>query len=69
MSAPVRVTITGRSTAPAVTWPPGWPPPREGEQVELRELGVLFVRTVVWYPEGEFGEGDPFVYVVLGDFR
>ena len=67
MSAPVRVRVVGRREPPKPTWPDGWPVPRQGEQVELKELGVLWVGSVIWYPDGEFGEGDPFVYVILRD--
>ena len=55
-------------------WPEGWPVPREGDTVHLDGLddqdpAELSVRTVVWYPEGEDDDAEPFVYVVIGRRR
>ena len=61
-----------------LTWPEGWPVPREGDTVHLphldeRDPAELSVRTVVWYPEGDDeSEGldrEPFVYLVVGQAR
>lgn len=54
-----------------LTWPDGWPIPREGDSVDLPGLPSLAVRTVVWYPEGgdDGDEREPFVYLVIGNPR
>lgn len=49
--------------------------PRLDEQVELPGLDptLTWVRTVVWYPQGdaddESNDGQPFVYIILGNRR
>lgn len=51
-----------------VEWPEGWPIPRENEEVQSKDGTPLFVRHVIWYPHGEFGEdSEPFVHIVLWD--
>jgi len=47
-------------------WPEGWPVPSAGDSVDLPGQGGLAVRTVVWFPEGEDDDPEPFVYVVVG---
>jgi len=68
----VIATIVG-STDPRriVTWPEGWPVPREGDSVTLHpdDPAVNTVRTVVWYPESDGDIPEPFVYLVLGSDR
>jgi hypothetical protein len=65
----VKVTVVGDRERPTVVWPDGWPPPREGETVELPDV-TLTVRRVVWYPVDDPEDLDePFVYVVLGPPR
>lgn len=53
---------------PAATWPKGWPVPPVDAEIDFLDIGTVFVRTVVWYPQGE-GKHEPFVYVVLGPSR
>lgn len=67
----VRITTTGvMNHTHSVVWPKGWPPPREGDKVEIRELPeVDVVRTAIWYPEGTGKDSEPFLYVVLGPRR
>lgn len=50
-------------------WPQGWPVPREGESVDMGVAGLLSVRSVVWYPEGNRDSPEPFVYLVIGPRR
>lgn len=47
--------------------------PREGESISLHGLDMV-IRTVVWYPQGEYEEWkedpySPFVYIVVGKSR
>jgi hypothetical protein len=74
---PLRVIVrtVGMSPSPAISWPGGWPPPIEGQTLNLRSGEIVHVRTVSWYPEGpdEGGDptaqGEPYVYVVVGPRR
>ena len=73
----VQCTLVGMVGHPAPpVWPEGWPIPRQDEEVYLRDRGGpatgLFVRHVVWYPEGDPDDPDdhePFVYLVVGPRR
>jgi hypothetical protein len=47
------------------TWPEGWPLPRIGDEVHLPDGSEAEVTSVTWYPNGEHGDNEPFVYVVL----
>ena len=66
----VRCSLVGVERHRTLTWPRGWPIPREGEAVYLRGLEPLVVRHVVWYPEGDVldaaGDQTPNVYLVIG---
>lgn len=52
-----------------LTWPPGWPAPRVGDEFTVPGGPPMYVRTVVWYPEGNEDDAEPFVYVVVGSSR
>jgi hypothetical protein len=67
VAAAVKIRIVGFTDWTPITWPDGWPPPREGEPVHVGD-NVLYVRTVAWYPQGD-KTPEPFVYVVLGPRR
>lgn len=56
-----------RTEAP--TWPEGWPVPRVGDEVVLKDSSTVTVRTVVWYPGGDQDAPFPHAYVVLGPRR
>lgn len=48
-----------------VEWPEGWPAPREGDTVYLLDR-TLYVRLVVWCPQGSEKLEEPCVYIVVG---
>lgn len=50
---------------PGPVWPDGWPVPRIGDEVTSVHGITLKVTAVGWFPEGEDGDDEPFVYVVL----
>lgn len=53
-----------------ITWPEGWPIPRVGDDVDIPALPeVAQVRTLVWNPEGDHDDPEPFVYIVVGPAR
>jgi hypothetical protein len=43
--------------------------PRVGEVVSLHQGAEFYVRTVVWYPQGDEDTNEPFVYIVVGESR
>lgn len=60
----------------SVDWPDGWAIPRVDDPVEFSDGTQVFVREVVWYPQGERIDEDdptdvtePFVHLVLGPRR
>lgn len=65
------ITITGEhyGRSGEVVWPDSFPTPVEGQPVELRDGTTVYVRTVVYYPQGDEDRPEPFVYVVLGPRR
>lgn len=64
----VLINVVGWHPRPEVTWPEGWPVPRIGDQVQVKDK-ILFVRDVCWYPLGDREDIYPFVYVVVGPER
>lgn len=69
----VIISVTGVADRTlSVHWPKDWPPPREGEQIELGiPEGTLTVRHVVYYPLVGVMANEivPVVYVVAGPRR
>lgn len=63
----VKCSVSGVTDYYTVKWPSGWPIPSRGDLVDTPSSPVfLYVREVVWYPEGDdSGDNEPFVYVVL----
>ena len=55
----------GEKFGPGPVWPDGWPVPRIGDEVTSVHGITLKVTAVDWYPEGEDGDDEPYVYVVL----
>ena len=66
MNPRVEISVVGIEGLRHFEWPEGWPVP----PVDSCVAGVgdedLWVRTVVYYPQGEDEGEAPFVYVVLG---
>jgi hypothetical protein len=59
---PYRADGTGRVQTPE--WPPTWPLPRPGDEIELRECALVVLK-VIWYPHAsDSGVRVPFVYIV-----
>jgi hypothetical protein len=70
MGMKIKTTLVGIvDHTRTLDWPDGWPMPREGESVDVNGLGGLSVRTVVWFPEGDDDDPEPFVYLVIGQPR
>lgn len=50
-----------------VEWPAGWPVPRVGDAVTLPDYPqALVVTQIDWAPEGDRPDGEPMVWVVVG---
>lgn len=64
------ISIVGEYREERIAWPEGWPPPRVGDEVNVAD-GTVYVRHVVWDPQGdpEDDQPEPFVYIVLGPWR
>lgn len=67
----VIVSVVGMCSRPEVDWPEGWPIPQVGAEIEIKTadtpfFGTVFVRTVVWHPQGDEETKEPFVYIVVG---
>lgn len=62
----ILVSTVGLLDRPDLVWPEGWPIPEVGSEVSYDEDTSLFVRTVVWYLNGDEDTKEPFVYIVLG---
>ena len=63
----VQISVVGIAPRPDIEWPEDWPVPTVGDEIEF-DAYTLFVRHVVWYPNGdlESESKEPFVYVVVG---
>ena len=64
----IKCSVSGVPNLYAIEWPDGWPVPRRGEIVDVASSpNTLYVKTVVWYPEGDDSDDkEPFAYIVLG---
>lgn len=64
----IQISTVGLLNRVNIDWPEGWPVPQKGAAIDHPEAGSLFVRTVIWYPQGAEDEdiSEPFVYVVVG---
>lgn len=54
---------------PRPVWPEAWPLPSIGHGVYLENGECRYVTAVDWYPQGEDGDGESFVYIVLKQYR
>lgn len=71
MSVKVLVSVVGQQLDKSIEWPEGWPLPRIDEDVDIKvgDQSNVNVRSIVWFPNGDEENDEPFVYIVLGPRR